>query len=137
MVLWTYLRNKTCWVNQVGSSKVVTQTCCFFIYVHIKIKRKMMTTYLKMLPSLLEHDDTMWWRIDDLWWSSLSAWSFPCLSCSWAFCLTCVLLLSHYFVMPFFSFVDLVILLGPSALLIVSFLQKISRQHIPKGIYNW
>ena len=30
-----------------------------------------MTTCLKMLPLSLEHDGTMWWRVDDLWWVSL------------------------------------------------------------------
>jgi len=32
---------------------------CFFIYVNSRIKGK-------MLPSSLECDDTLWWRVDDL-----------------------------------------------------------------------
>ena len=37
-----------------------------------------MTIYLMMLPSSLEHDDTIWRRVDDSWWSFPFAWSFPC-----------------------------------------------------------
>ena len=45
-----------------------------------------MTTYVKILPSSLEYDSTIWWRVDDLWWSFLSAWSLPCFTnfASWA-----------------------------------------------------
>jgi hypothetical protein len=46
-----------------------------------------MTTYLKMLASSLEHNDTVWWMADDLWWSFLPTWSFLCLSYSWTSCL--------------------------------------------------
>ena len=45
-----------------------------------------------------------------------------------------ILLWCHLFLL---SFVNLGILFGPSAPFIISFLQKISGQHIPKGIYNW
>ena len=45
-----------------------------------------------------------WWRVDDLWWSFLPAWSFPCLSCSWASCLL--------YRTPAFSFFYHVILLS-------------------------
>ena len=44
-----------------------------------------------------------------------------------------ILLSCNLFVL---SFVDLAILFGPSALLIVSSLQRLSGQHIPKGIYK-
>ena len=35
-----------------------------------------MTIYLKMLLLSLEHDGTMWRRVDDLWWSFSFAWAF-------------------------------------------------------------
>ena len=52
-----------------------------------------------MLPSSLERDDIMWWRVDDLWWSSLEAFL------AWAVhehLVSYVALLSHSFVIPFF-----------------------------------
>ena len=60
-----------------------------------------------MLPSSLEYDGTIWWRVDDLWWSFLSAWSLPCLAnfASWAVhehLVSYVVLLSHPLVMPSF-----------------------------------
>jgi hypothetical protein len=69
MVLWTNLKYKSCWVNQVESIKVVTLNVCIFIYVHTKIKRKTMTTYLKLLPLLWKRNGIMWWRVDDFRWS--------------------------------------------------------------------
>ena len=57
-----------------------------------------------MLPSSLEYDGTIWWRVDDLWWSFLPTWSFPCLSYSWASCLL--------YRTPTFSFFYHVILLS-------------------------
>ena len=58
-----------------------------------------------MIPSA--SDGTMWWRVDDLWWSFLSAWSLPCLAnfASWAVhehLVSYVVLLSHPLVMPSF-----------------------------------
>jgi len=68
-----------------------------------------MTTYLKVLPSL-EHDEFQW---------SLSF--FSCImGYSLASCLLCCT--------PFSLF-------RPCASLIMSFLQGVSGQHIPEGIY--
>jgi hypothetical protein len=99
------LRSRAYWVNQVELSKV-----CVFIYVHSNIKRKMMITYLKMLPSSLERDDAMWWRVDDFRWSfsSLHLELFMNILSPMLHSFL-ILLLCHLFI-P--SFVDLVILLG-------------------------
>ena len=85
-----------------------------------------MTIYLRILPLSLERDNTMWRRVDDLWWSFPFAWSFPCLaslailSCSWASCfLACTLSLSTFCHAIFLLF-DLWHFVGPSASLIIS-----------------
>jgi hypothetical protein len=93
--------------------------------------------------SSLECDGTMWWRVDDLWWSFLSAWSLPYLTnfASWVVhehLVSYVVLLSYHFVMPSFSpfFCGSWHCVGLSALLIVSSLRRISGQHIPEEIYK-
>ena len=101
-----------------------------------------MTTYLKMLPSSFEYDDTIWWRVDDLWWSFLSAWSLPCFTnfASWA---VHEHLVSYVALSSFSSLCDAIflffllwILAFCLDLLLYSYLQKISGQHIPKEIYK-
>jgi len=67
-----------------------------------------MTTYLKVLPSL-EHAEFQW----SLFFSCIMGYSL-------ASCLICYI--------PFSLF-------RPSASLIMSFLQEVSGQHIPEGIY--
>jgi hypothetical protein len=68
---------------------------------------------LVVKASSLECDGTIWWKVDDLWWSFLSAWSLPCFTnfVSWVVrehLVSYVVLLSHSFVL---SFVDLGIVL--------------------------
>ena len=79
--------------------------------MHTKIKGKLqiITTYLKMLPSSLECDNTLWWRVDDLWWSFLSSWSLPCLTniTSWA---VHEHLVSYVALSSFSSFCDAILL---------------------------
>ena len=42
---------------------------CFNLFAH-QDQEKRVTTYLRILPSLLERDGTNWWRVND-WWSFL------------------------------------------------------------------
>jgi len=67
-----------------------------------------MTTYLKMLPPL-EHDEFQW-----------SLFFYCIMGYSLASCLVCCTLFS---------------LLRPSTSLIMSFLQGVSGEHVPEGIY--
>jgi hypothetical protein len=90
----------------------------------------MMTTYLKMLTSSLECDDTMWWRIDNF------LWFFPSLHLelfmnTYYTPFSLILLLCH--LSALWSFDTLLDLPLHSFLR----LQQISRQHIPEGIYNF
>jgi len=91
---------------------------------HQDQERRAVTTYLRILPSLLVHDSTKWWRVDD-WWS------FPSLV-SWV-------VQGHLF-----SFVAFILLLSFASLIFLLFslhsllcLQQISGQHIPEGVYNF
>ena len=83
-----------------------------------------------MLPSSLEHDDTICRRVDDFWWS------FPSLHLESFMSILSHML--HSFTLPLCHLLFFLgILIGLSAPLIISSLQGISRQHIPKGVYKW
>ena len=66
---------------------------CFFIYVNSRIKGK-------MLPSSLECDDILWWRIDALWWSFILLKAFLAWAVHEHLVSYIALLLSHFFIMP-------------------------------------
>jgi hypothetical protein len=97
---------------------------------------------LVVKASSLECDGTMWWRVDDLWWSFLSAWSLPC-STNFAssvvheHLVSYVVLLSHPFVMssfcPFYGSWQCV---GLSALLIVSLCKGLANNTYLKEYIN-
>jgi hypothetical protein len=103
-----------------------------------------MTIYLRVLPLSLERDETILWRINDLWWSFPFAWNFPCSASLAAWAVHKLLVskiapfLSHPLVMPSFCFLMFYTLLDlplhslfHAAFLLPSLCKVIGVRHMP------